>query len=299
MLVAMLPILTTNLVGNLAWNTTWSSEILGYAQASYCRAGLETWECGDVCSGLPHLANVSVVLDAKNNGLAFVGYAKELESIVVSFRGTQGTSFHNWWSDLSSIRLVETTLCSSTKNCMVGGGFLEAYQALRDGIFRAIQDLRVQHPVHLTQARQKIIVTGHSLGAALCNLAVVDMLQTFKEAPIAYNVVTFGSPRTGNQYWVRFFNSTVLEGSVQYHYRVTHYRDPIIHLPPFTGVITGASGFWHTAREVFLPEPVFTGNFTVCDNSGEDSRCSSSLIPEPTTKYHLNYLGRHLGTYAC
>ena len=54
---------------------------------------------------------------------------------------------------------------------MVGNGFLVAYEALRGGILRAVQALG--------QYSHHIIMTGHSLGASLSNLAAVDLSLIF------------------------------------------------------------------------------------------------------------------------
>ena len=68
-------------------------------------------------------------------------------------------------------------------------------------------------------------VTGHSLGAALAEIAALDLAATVVMPTSLY---TFGCPRVGDDTWYKYFD-TALTGE---HYRVTHYADPVPHLPP-------------------------------------------------------------------
>merc|ERR1711865_884380 len=244
---------------------------LGVAQAAYCE-DLGTWSCGAVCDGLPALTNVTVVLDQPTRGKAYVGYNQASDQIVIAFRGTLETSFSNWWSDLSSIRLISSPLCPSA-GCMIGDGFAHAYGSLQKDVFIALRRLLGAQP-HAT-----VMVTGHSLGAALAHLCSLDCYNN----GIAVSAINFGSPRAGNKEFAEYYNT-----SVSGAWRVTHYRDPIVHLPP-------QWGFWHTATEVFFSQE-HGPTHTVCDGSGEDHACSMGLTPVPSARDHLDYLDRNLGS---
>jgi putative lipase involved disintegration of autophagic bodies len=52
--------------------------------------------------------------------------------------------------------------------CQVHKGFYEAYMSIRDGVVQTVRDLRGAYPA------APIVVTGHSLGGALVELASVD-----------------------------------------------------------------------------------------------------------------------------
>lgn len=265
------------------FNVTDASVILGYAQASYCQPGLQTWRCGPVCDSVPALSNVTVVNDSITGGLAYVGYDEAAETIVISFRGTVATNFLNWWSDLSSVQLVETELCQP-RGCMVGKGFLQAYEGLREGVVNSVKSLR-----HAVPGAQ-ITVTGHSLGAALATLCAMDLHSIDIAASKVFN---YGCPRLGNSVMYEFYKTTVAGTK----WRVTHARDPVIHLPTQTPWARNTS-FWHTANEVFFKNENGLDH-VVCDGSGEDSRCSHSEVALPTPRDHLRYLDRHLGSYGC
>jgi hypothetical protein len=73
---------------------------------------------------------------------------------------------------------------------------------------------------------------------------------------------TFGQPRVGDETFAKAFTAAGLR-----QWRVTHDRDPVVHLPP------EALGFYHTATEVYYPGLASQG-YTVCDGSGEDDNCA-------------------------
>lgn len=301
------------------WDGNRSYTLLGYAQASYCRVVEGNFTaCGEVCRGLPLLSNFSVITGAgMRGGLAFVGFDAAAQHIVVSFRGTQATNFRNWWSDLSSMKLVAMPSymqCDATKTrpqrcegCQLGAGFVEAYDALRAGVLDAVLFLRREHP------DAPAVVVGHSLGAALASLHAMDLAA--RGVPLAA-AVTFGSPRTGNKNFSAYY-ATHVEGqgvmvetgtgtrssdsasgsrdgasSSVYAWRVTHYRDPIVHLA------ARVQGLWHVPGEIFFTQA--TGlEHRLCDGSGEDPSCSYGTTPLPSTRDHLHYMDKRLGSYAC
>merc|ERR1711904_427275 len=106
--------------------------------------------------------------DDATSGLAYTGYDEASNTIFVSFRGTVATKFRNWWSDLSSIKLVSTELCQAP-DCMVGEGFLTAYEGLKSHVVGAVKKLRQATP------RARTTITGHSLGAALATICAMDL----------------------------------------------------------------------------------------------------------------------------
>ena len=65
----------------------------------------------------------------------------------------------------------------------------------------------------------------------------------------------------------RFFGATFADVPA---FRVTHYKDPVPHLP------LEAMGFHHTAREVYYAQ--WNNDYTVCDGSGEDGGCSNKHL---------------------
>lgn len=262
-----------------------TNQTLGYAQAAYCVEGLKDWNCGEVCRALPPLANVTVAEDDKTNGLAYVGFEAVSKTVQIGFRGTVATSYQNWWSDLSSLHLIDTPLCPAD-GCMVGSGFVYAYAALQPNLTRSVKAIMSANP------DASIVVTGHSLGAALVHLCVLDLVHGMRFS--VTKAITFGSPRTGNIPFANYYNASRAPGDIRW--RVTHYRDPIVHLP----TVSPLNWFEHVPTEVFFDRPDGSDpHHIVCNGSGEDHSCSYSYLLDPTPTYHLDYFGRHLGSKEC
>lgn len=281
-----------------SWDHAQSYQQLGYAQAAYCMAGFDAWACGRVCDALPPLKDLKVITANATRGLAYVGWHEEEENelggpvIVVAFRGTLSRFFANWWSDLSSVRLSSTPYCP-LKGCAVGNGFLRAYNELvAEGLMDAILEVNrtAMQASAPGAAAPRVRVTGHSLGASLASICAV---QLYQKGVSLDSVVTFGSPRTGNPTFADFYRAVIFNRT-RYAFRVTHYRDPIVHLPPLNYFIS----FQHVPREVFFSEE--TGDaHTVCNGSGEDHACSWDWTPVPSARDHLDYMGMPIGSDKC
>jgi len=73
---------------------------------------------------------------------------------------------------------------------------------------------------------KEILITGHSLGGALCGLSAPDLLNDVASnlAPIVY---TWAEPRVGHHDYVRFFDSRI-----NVCYRIVNIWDVVPHLPP-------------------------------------------------------------------
>jgi hypothetical protein len=107
-------------------------------------------------------------------------------------------------------------------------------------------------------------------------------------------VYTLGSPRVGNEGFFDFFH-TWIGDSV----RLVHTYDVVPQLPP------AFLGYHHIAREVWSLEtnqthpngmPVLDN--IVCDDSGEDSKCSEGQVPEHIARFnvpdHMTYLNTYI-----
>jgi hypothetical protein len=173
---------------------------------------------------------------------------------------------------------------------LVHGGFFYSYNSsyLAGNITAAVRDLVIakagttrgggggKGDTWLTAAGGKIdadvlraaptvIVSGHSLGAALGTLCAMDLKLNYQLPDV--RLMTFGSPRVGNSIFAAWVDS-----ELGLHWRFTHNRDIVPSLPP------GYMGFAHIPREVwvvdFLLDHTLVG---VCDESGEDPLCHNSV----------------------
>jgi|JI6StandDraft_1071083.scaffolds.fasta_scaffold11293_10 predicted lipase len=85
--------------------------------------------------------------------------------------------------------------------------------------------------------KSKLIVTGHSLGAALATHAVGHLLHLGIKVDLFYNL---GSPRVGDSK----FHDWLSKLYGKFVGRIVHWKDPVPHLP------FEAWGFQHLHNEV-------------------------------------------------
>ncbi|KAL4510079.1 hypothetical protein ABPG72_010272 [Tetrahymena utriculariae] len=105
-----------------------------------------------------------------------------------------------------------------------------------------------------------LIITVHSLGAAVSMLAAVEINHYIKKVDYIYN---YGQPRVGNKQFADFCESIILV-----IYRVIHNRDPVLHVP------LQKMGFQHTRTEVWYNKN--NTSYQVCKGS-EDPQCSDKI----------------------
>lgn len=120
---------------------------------------------------------------------------------VLAFRGTASNQFDDLISDLDTLQ------ADFRDGGRVHTGFLKAYE------------LRVRRPVTelLRDRPGPLLVTGHSLGAALATLAALDT------PPAA--LITFGSPRVGDARFARLCEGLTV-------HRFVHGCDVVARIPP-------------------------------------------------------------------
>ena len=213
-------------------------------------------------------------------GLVFYGIvAQETanpSNFVVAIRGT-GDGIE-WWDDVTSV--VKTVF--KDPNCgSVGSGFARIYDTLEvvevpsgaagalvarslkpvGGFSQQIADLVKRHATQSLSERvagvpatASVVVTGHSLGAALATLYAIDNAVTDQISNPA--CVTFASPRVGDGNFVNAFNALDLTS-----WRIVNKPDKVPMLPPTicgfgdvdtlelydsTGKVQANLGCWHS-----------------------------------------------------
>lgn len=127
----------------------------------------------------------------------------------------------------------------------------------------------------------KVIVTGHSLGAALAQLTGMDLIK----ASISCRVIDFGQPRTGTQSYATFSNNKMSTT------RYTHNKDRVPHLP-----LEDKMSYYHVCVEKFESA---SGSVKTCNSSCEDPSCADQYAYSETNwDDHGIYLGLALSCAA-
>lgn len=252
--------------------------MLHFAGAAYCdSSAVESWSCGEHCKSVSGLEMVTYIEHKIQVLGGFVGYDSIQDAITVSFRGTDSTSIADW---VKNLEYTKTQPWSKYPDAGVHHGFHSAWEDLKDDVMSAINSIRATHSTTTVQ------VTGHSLGAAMAIIAALDIKLNYG---LDTSFVDFGRPRAGDSGFAQALASEGITG-----FRVTHHNDIVPHAPP------EAFGFYHSAREVYYPGSG-SNSYTVCDGSGEDSKCSNSCSPLFCTSVsdHLEYMGFAMGGDNC
>ncbi|CAA3014605.1 lipase [Olea europaea var. sylvestris] len=264
------------------YNHTLARILVEYASAVYMSdlTELFTW----TCSRCDHLTKgfeiIDLIIDVKRCLQAFVGVAKDLNAIVIAFRGTQESSIQNWVEDLYWKQLDIDY--PGVDNAMVHHGFYSAYYntTLRPGVLNAVKEAMDSY------GKINIIVTGHSMGGAMAGFCGLDLSLALGKQNV--QVMTFGQPRIGNAAFASYY-SQVVPNTI----RVTNGHDIVPHLPPYYHYFRQKT-YHHFPREVWLYN-IGLGSLIytvekVCDNSGEDPKCSRSVAGNSISD-HLTYYG--------
>ena len=126
--------------------------------------------------------------------------------LFIAFRGT--TSLRDWITDANVKKIT-------FNGHRVHEGFYRAYQKIRRHVLGHVNDLAGQ---------ADIVITGHSLGAALATVAAFDLDRLGFDVSAVY---TFGSPRVGDRKFAAAYNA-VFEGR---SYRLINDSDLVCRVP--------------------------------------------------------------------
>jgi hypothetical protein len=99
-------------------------------------------------------------------------------------------------------------LSKSPAQIQVHDGFQDTFERTSGAIFNAVQQGLSSKNVNTLQ------FVGHSLGAAIAVMDAVSMKPKLN-ASVQTSTVVFGLPRSGNQAWADFVDSTVSFDSVK------------------------------------------------------------------------------------
>ena len=251
-----------------------AQEMAFFSSIAYCPGDqLEKWSCKP-CKQHPLARNSSTVqYNEGRNVLSYVSQLSTGEALVV-FRGTEPLSLKDWIKDDLEFAKLKPASILDCGACKVHEGFYDSYMALRPGILAALA-------AQGTVKGSSVYVTGHSLGAAMASLAMLDLHGQGFNIQQSY---TFGQPRVGDDAYYSAFKAAM---GVAGEFRVVHNCDPVPHLP------LELMGFHHVSTEVWYDES--NDDYVVCDGSGEDPACEKCLLPVNVLD-HLDYVHVAMGT---
>jgi len=237
--------------------------MLAYVEkALYCGdERFSRWDVGDSIVHGPkvNVSTVRVVNGGTTQATAGIGRMLQPRGCFVSIKGTFG--------DMSSLMDGLIWMSSfdrqSCPGCKGHFGFLKSYESIKSGVFDALKELGCKG--------QPMFLTGHSMGAAQLTFLLYDLLEAKYEVKHMY---AMESPRPGNLAFQKALGK-MLKGVNAW--RVSHFKDLVVHLPP--------RGLYYHA----LPEIYYTArNGTDFRKCGvEDDSCSNkwSLVEETVSDH--------------
>ncbi|KAF2744698.1 alpha/beta-hydrolase [Sporormia fimetaria CBS 119925] len=233
-----------------------------YSAATYCLANNNSPNTKLTCAqgNCPRVqaANTRTITEFQNTAASdatgFVATDTTNQLIVVAFRGSR--SVRNWIANVQFPE-VATTICS---NCEASQGFWNSWLEVQTRVLNAVNTARVQYPSY------KVVVTGHSLGGALAQLAA----GVLRSRGINADLYSYGAPKVGSAALANYLTSTSRGAT----YRVTKKNDPVPRLPP------ALLGYRHTSPEYYLtnangvyvtPNDIttYTGTLNLRGNEGD------------------------------
>jgi len=206
----------------------------------------------------------------------FVAHDPVTQSIVVAHQGTEPENILSVLNDaefflteLNSTRFPST----ADQSVKVHSGFQKTFERTADGVLAGVQKgLKANN-------LKKVLVTGHSLGAAIAVMDAV-MLKESLGPSVSVTTTVFGLPRGGNQAWADFVDDT-LDSALT---RISNQNDPVPIVPP------RLIGFQHPQGEVHINAVDDNGQATdvVSCPGQENENCSegNSLL-KPSVSNHL------------
>jgi triacylglycerol lipase len=140
----------------------------------------------------------------------------------VSFRGT--ADVQEWVADVDAVADDYRPIAGFGQ---VHAGFQDVYELVRKSISANLATAAA--------GCDQILITGHSLGAALAVLAAPDIFRNMPPNTIEPRLITFAGPRVGLSDFANKFNA-----AIESCFRVVNFLDIVPYVPPTPYVHVGA-----------------------------------------------------------
>jgi len=245
------------------------------SSASYCHDETQIldWTCQACKDSKVSMkpGGIKTVVDSRelNATRVLVGKLKDTSGCLLAFRGS--ATVESWIRDFSILKKsVQEDFEGCERHrfhgCRVHSGFLKIWKNVKAGVLKALDDVGCTP----YSGENHLYMTGHSLGAALANLAAFDLESSGFQIAKTY---TFESPRIGNKAFADAFD-THFSSRIPV-FRITHNADIIVHAPP------RLMSYHHVGQEAWYDKD---GDYRVCKHS-EDSSCANQFsrhFPHPS-----------------
>ncbi|QKX55240.1 uncharacterized protein TRUGW13939_02332 [Talaromyces rugulosus] len=200
------------------------------------------------------------------------------KQIIVSIPGTDGTE--DYLTDFNFFFTgYDSPGVKCPEGCLVHNGFLGSWNSLATELIPALEDVLDANPDYNT------IITGHSLGGALAQLAFASLITDPKYRVL--EAYTYGQPRVGNGIFANYIDALAgaSDDDIGIFRRVTHYNDGVPLLPP------RIFGFSHSLTEFWESTNKSEESTTYRCYGHESSECNDSAGGFGINAAHGSYAG--------
>ncbi|KAJ7156889.1 alpha/beta-hydrolase [Mycena crocata] len=241
-----------------------------FARVAYCSSqSITTWTCGEPCKAL---GNVTFLQSGGDEGLIplyFIAHDQAEDTIVVAHEGTSSKNILSILNDakfglvdLNSTRFPGT----EGQGIKVHDGFQQTFERTADGLLAGVEKALAD------TGAGKVVVTGHSLGAAIATMTGA-FIKGAIDPSIEVSVSGFGLPRGGNKAWADFLDNGV---GVTF---VSNQNDPVPTVPP------RFLGFQHTAGEIHIVDDT-QQNFISCPGQDNENCATGNSLLKVSVSNH-------------
>ncbi|KZS95526.1 lipase [Sistotremastrum niveocremeum HHB9708] len=228
-----------------------------FSAAAYCSpATTINWSCGENCQKNPDFQPIAAGGDGDDVQFWYVGFDKASNSIVVAHQGTDTSEFEADLTDAKfELETLDPTLFPGISSSVeVHDGFAEEQADTATTILAAVQSGLSKF------GTTKVLLTGHSLGAALSLLDSV-YLPLHLPKSTTFTTIVYGLPRVGNQAFANYVDANL---------HLTHVNDQKDPIPIVPGMFLG---FHHPSGEVHINAD---GSWSACP--GQDNPSTSCIV---------------------
>jgi len=194
-----------------------------FARLAYCSSATVTnLTCGGPCDAVQGVTILQTGGDGTDVPLFFVASDPTSQAIVVGHQGTDPNSILSIGNDVEIAQVAPNSQIfpNIPSGVLIHDGFQNTQAQTAATILATVQSALA------STGFKTVLVTGHSLGAALAILDGVMFKMTLS-SDIQVLSVVFGLPRVGNQAFANMFDSLFPTFS-----HVTNQNDPVPTIPP-------------------------------------------------------------------
>ncbi|KAI8992307.1 Alpha/Beta hydrolase protein [Pilobolus umbonatus] len=236
-----------------------------------CRKSVDKWDCAQCKQILPDGRVVR----------SFITYPFDVTGQVVVSASKQAIYFQVRGASSVQNKLVATLRRMMPHPTIDGAhvamGALAHFLDIKDIIYHTVNEQLTLHPDY------KVIGIGHSFGASVCSLLIVDLYQRI-HALNPHNLAGYllGKSRVGDYHYAKFFEESKIP-----IYRLVNQLDDSPHKPSLLdGYVHEGNEYWQMSGDDY--------SVRLCPGPYETRNCSNSLRTL-TNVDHLNYFGTFQG----